>query len=225
MTLFAAAFLLAQSPYTLGRASRDGIGKFYHGREIAQVMGHQAAAWLDRPEREAEEATSKLLVSLKLKPGMMVADIGAGSGYFTLPMAKQVGPNGKVLAVEIQREMLNIISAKARKEQIKNITGILGSIKDPRLTPQSVDLILLVDVYHEFDHPFEMTTKMVEALKPGGKLILVEYRGEDDSVPIKTLHKMTEAQVRKELKPFPIKFVENNGILPWQHIFVFSKNP
>jgi ubiquinone/menaquinone biosynthesis C-methylase UbiE len=212
-----------QSPYKLGRASLDGIGKFYHGREIARVMGHEAAAWLDRPERDAEEATSVLLESLKLKPGMTVADIGAGSGYFTLPMAKQVAPNGKVLAVEIQREMLAIIQNKAKRSGIMNISSVLGSIKDPRLPARSVDLMLLVDVYHEFDHPYEMMSKMVEALKPGGRLVLVEYRGEDDSVPIKTLHKMTEAQVLKELKAFQVDFVENQRMLPWQHVLVFRR--
>lgn len=210
-------------PYVTQAASRDGIGKFYFGREIAQVMGHQAAEWLDRPEREAEEAPSLLLKALKLKPGMTVVDLGAGSGYLTFPMAKMVSPGGKVLAVDIQPEMLAIIKQKSERLGVKNVVPVLGTITDPNLKPKSVDLILLVDVYHEFDHPYEMTSKMVNALRPGGRLVLVEYRGEDPSVPIKELHKMTEAQVRKEMAIFPVQFRENIGILPRQHILVFQR--
>lgn len=210
-------------PYATRAASRDGIGKFYFGREIAQVMGHQAADWLDRPEREAEEAPSLLLKALKLKPGMTVVDLGAGSGYLTFPMAKMVSPGGKVLAVDIQPEMLAIIKQKSERLGVKNVVPVLGTITDPNLKPKSVDLILLVDVYHEFDHPYEMTAKMVNALRPGGRLVLVEYRGEDPSVPIKELHKMTEAQVRKEMAIFPVQFRENIGILPRQHILVFQR--
>jgi ubiquinone/menaquinone biosynthesis C-methylase UbiE len=210
-------------PYMTRAASRDGIGKFYFGREIAQVMGHQAADWLDRPEREAEEAPSLLLKALKLKAGMTVVDLGAGSGYLTFPMAKMVSPGGKVLAVDIQPEMLAIIKQKSERLGVKNVVPVLGTITDPNLKPKSVDLILLVDVYHEFDHPYEMASKMVNALRPGGRLVLVEYRGEDPSVPIKELHKMTEAQVRKEMAIFPVQFRENIGILPRQHILVFQR--
>jgi ubiquinone/menaquinone biosynthesis C-methylase UbiE len=210
-------------PYVTRAASRDGIGKFYFGREIAQVMGHQAADWLDRPEREAEEAPSLLLKALKLKPGMTVVDLGAGSGYLTFPMAKMVSPGGKVLAVDIQPEMLAIIKQKSERLGVKNVVPVLGTITDPNLKPKSVDLILLVDVYHEFDHPYEMASRMVNALRPGGRLVLVEYRGEDPSVPIKELHKMTEAQVRKEMAIFPVQFRENIGILPRQHILVFQR--
>jgi ubiquinone/menaquinone biosynthesis C-methylase UbiE len=210
-------------PYVTRAASRDGIGKFYFGREIAQVMGHQAADWLDRPEREAEEAPSLLLKALKLKPGITVVDLGAGSGYLTFPMAKMVSPGGKVLAVDIQPEMLAIIKQKSERLGVKNVVPVLGTITDPNLKPKSVDLILLVDVYHEFDHPYEMASRMVNALRPGGRLVLVEYRGEDPSVPIKELHKMTEAQVRKEMAIFPVQFRENIGILPRQHILVFQR--
>jgi len=210
-------------PYVTRAASRDGIEKFYFGREIAQVMGHQAADWLDRPEREAEEAPSLLLKALKLKPGMTVVDLGAGSGYLTFPMAKMVSPGGKVLAVDIQPEMLAIIKQKSERLGVKNVVPVLGTITDPNLKPKSVDLILLVDVYHEFDHPYEMASRMVNALRPGGRLVLVEYRGEDPSVPIKELHKMTEAQVRKEMAIFPVQFRENIGILPRQHILVFQR--
>ena len=224
LTILLAGLVLQGRPgYTTAPASFDGIGKFYCGREIAQVMGHQAAGWLDRPEREKEEAVSVMIRNLGLKPGMVVADIGAGSGTISFPMAKLVGPTGKVLAVEIQQEMLDIIAQKAAKQGTKNVKGILGTIKDPKIGPASADLMLLVDVYHEFDYPYEMVTNMVKGLKRGGKLVLVEYRGEDENVPIKELHKMTEAQVRKEMGFFPLKFVENKTMLPWQHLLVFEK--
>ncbi len=201
----------------------DGIGKFYMGREIAQVMGHQAADWLDRPEREAEEAPSMLLRALKIKPGMSLVDLGAGSGYLTFPMARLTGPTGKVYAVDIQPEMLQIIRRKMKEQGVSNIIPVLGTVTDPKLPPSSADLILLVDVYHEFDHPWEMTRAMVRALKPGGRLVLVEYRKEDPDVPIKELHKMSEKQVKREMSVHPIRWVETIGILPRQHIIVFQK--
>src|SRR5579862_7613170 len=188
----------------------DGIGKFYMGREIAQVMGHEAADWLDRPERDAEEAPNKMLDALKLKPGMVVADIGAGSGYLTFRLAKRVSPGGKVFAEDIQREMLDIIRKKMQENGQTNVQPILGTIVDPKLPPASTDLILLVDVYHEFDHPYEMTQAMVRGLKPGGKLVFVEYRLEDPNVPIKLVHKMSVKQVRKEMTVFPLHWVETN---------------
>jgi len=201
----------------------DGIGKFYMGREIAQVMGHQAADWLDRPEREAEEAPSLLLRSLNLKPGLVVADIGAGSGYLAFPMAKRVAPRGKVYAVDIQQEMLDIIKKRMKERRVANIELVLGTITDPKLPPNSIDLILLVDVYHEFDHPYEMTQAMVRSLKPGGKLVLVEYRKEDPAVPIKEVHKMSQAQVKKEMSIHPIRWVKTLDVLPRQHILIFEK--
>lgn len=201
----------------------DGIGKFYMGREIAYVMGHQAADWLDRPEREAEEAPSLLLKLLKIKPGMTITDLGAGSGYLTFPMAQMVGPKGKVFAVDIQQEMLDIIETRMKERNIRNIKTVMGTITDPKLPPNSTDLILMVDVYHEFDHPYEMTVGMVRALKPGGRLVFVEYRAEDPTVPIKPVHKMTEAQVKKEMAIHPLKWVETIGSLPRQHIIIFSK--
>lgn len=201
----------------------DGIGKFYMGREIAQVMGHQAADWLDRPEREAEEAPSLLLKSLKLKPGDVVADIGAGSGTLSFPIAKRVSPSGKVYAEDIQPEMLDLVRKRMREQGVKNVVPLLGTITDPKLPDRSVDLILLVDVYHEFDHPYEMTKAMVRGLKPGGRLVFVEYRKEDPDVPIKLVHKMTVAQVRREMSLFPIRYVETINILPRQHIIVFKR--
>ncbi len=201
----------------------DGIGKFYMGREIAQVMGHQAADWLDRPEREAEEAPSLLIKSLKLKPGMTVADIGAGSGYLTFPIAKLVAPVGKVYAEEIQQEMLDIIQKRMKERSVSNIVSVLGTTKDTKLPENSTDLILLVDVYHEFDFPWEMTRSMVKALKPGGRLVFVEYRGEDPNVPIKLVHKMSVKQVKLEMSIQPLKWVETIRVLPRQHIIVFAK--
>ncbi|MCX6379413.1 MAG: class I SAM-dependent methyltransferase [Armatimonadetes bacterium] len=201
----------------------DGIGVFYMGREIAQVMGHQAADWLDRPEREAEEAPSLLIRALKLKPGMAVADIGAGSGYLSFPMAKLVAPSGKVYAVEIQQEMLDIIAQRGKEKKISNVVSVLGTISDPKLEKNSIDLIIMVDVYHEFDHPWEMTTAMVRSLKPGGRLVFVEYRREDPNVPIKLVHKMSVEQVRKEMSIHPLKWVKTLTLLPRQHIIIFEK--
>lgn len=201
----------------------DGIGKFYMGREIAQVMGHLGAGWLERPEREKEEAPKKLLKALKLKSGDYVADVGAGTGYYTFPMAEQVGKEGKVFAVDIQPEMLAYIRQKMRTLKVNNVVPVKGTITDPKLPKNSIDMILLVDVYHEFSHPYEMVEAMTASLKVGGRLIFVEYRAEDLSVPIKPLHKMTEKQVIKEMVPHPLKHVETIGDLPWQHILVFEK--
>ncbi len=202
---------------------REGIGKFYYGREIAQVMGHQGADWLERPEREAEENPALLMKSLKLKPGEAVADIGAGTGYYSRRLAQGVGPSGVVYAVEIQQEMLDILTNKMAAIGIHNVKPVLGDVSDPKLPAASVDLILMVDVYHEFNHPREMVAAMVHSLKPGGRMVFVEFRGEDPKVPIKPLHKMTEAQVRKEMAAFPLKWVETSEVLPIQHIIIFQK--
>jgi ubiquinone/menaquinone biosynthesis C-methylase UbiE len=201
----------------------DGIGKFYMGREIAWVMGHQGIDWLDRPERVKEERTDTLLKTLPLRPGLVVADIGAGSGYFTFPMAQKVGPSGKVLAVDIQKEMLDVIRKRMKGRKVANVEPVLGTITDPKLPAGKVDLILMVDVYHEFSHPCEMTEAMVRALKPGGLLVFVEYRLEDPAVPIKLVHKMSQKQVKKEMAPHPLRYVKTLDVLPWQHIIVFEK--
>jgi SAM-dependent methyltransferase len=201
----------------------NGIGKFYKGREIAQVMGHEAAGWLERPEREQEERSSKLLESLKLKDGEVVVDLGSGSGYFTFPLAAKVAPKGKVLAVDIQQEMLDIIKKKMKEKKVTNIDLILGTETDPKLPEAGVDLILLVDVYHEFSDPYEMTVAMTKGLKPGGRLVFVEFRMEDEKVPIKLVHKMSEKQVLKEMEPHPLKHVKTLDVLPWQHIVIFEK--
>src|SRR5436190_4217626 len=199
----------------------DGIGKFYMGREIAWVMGHQAADWLDRPERVKEERTDRLLKALPLKDGMVIADVGAGSGYFAFPMAQKVAPRGKVLAVDIQKEMLDLIRKRMKARKVTNVEPVLGTISDPKLPAGKVDLILMVDVYHEFSHPYEMTEAMVKALKPGGKLVFVEYRLEDPKVPILLVHKMSQRQVLKEMAVHSLRHVETSDILPRQHIIVF----
>ncbi|HVK10155.1 MAG TPA: class I SAM-dependent methyltransferase [Gemmataceae bacterium] len=202
----------------------NGIGKFYMGREIAHVMGHAAASWLERPERDEEENPKKLIELLGLKDGEVVADIGAGSGYYTFRMAKLVAPKGKVLAVDIQQEMLDIIKGRAKKDGVGNVEPVLGAEADPKLKPGSVDTILLVDVYHEFSHPYEMTEKMVQALKPGGRLVFVEFRLEDERVPIKLVHKMSERQVLKEMAEFKeMKHASTSDKLPWQHVITFAK--
>lgn len=209
------------------RAEHDpnGTGKFYMGREIAQVMSFHGAPWLNRPEREQEERLSKLVKILKIRPGDTVADIGAGSGVLTVPLARAVGPKGKVYAVDIQDEMLTLIRLRMRQRRIKNVTPVLGEITSPKLPPNSVDLMILVDVYHEFSHPFEMTEAMAAALKPGGRIALVEYRKEDPRIPIKEVHKMTEEQVKKELlqPEFGLEWVETNEDLPRQHVVIFRK--
>lgn len=200
-----------------------GTGKFYMGREIAQVMGHLGAEWLERPEREKEEAPSKLHDILKLKAGDVVADIGAGSGYHTFRLAEKVGAKDKVYAVDIQPEMLEIIKKRMKEKKVENIQPIQGTESDPKLPDNSVDSILLVDVYHEFSFPYEMTTAMVKALKPGGRLVFVEFRMEDEKVPILLVHKMTEKQVLKEMGPHPLKWVKTDKSLPWQHVIFFEK--
>jgi protein-L-isoaspartate O-methyltransferase len=213
-----------EARYETRKASRDGIGKFYFGREISQVMGHQGAGWLERPERLEEERTDLLLEALALKPGEHVADVGAGSGYFSWRMARVVGETGAVYAVEIQQPMLDLLMANMKRRNVDTIVRpILGTVQDPKLPEGSVDTILLVDVYHELDYPYEMARAMIKALKPGGRLVLVEYRGEDPDVPIKPLHKMTVAQVRKEMAVHPVTFERTIGTLPRQHVIVFRK--
>lgn len=203
----------------------NGIGKFYMGREIARVMGHQGINWLERPEREEEERLSLLVKGLKITPGMTVADIGAGSGVISVLLAKAVGPTGQVLAVDIQQEMLDALQNKCRLLGVDNIEGVLGTNKSPRLEPDSVDLVVMVDVYHEFDFPFEMLNEIVKSLKPGGRVAFVEYRKEDPRVPIKLVHKMSEAQVKKEalLPEHGLEYVETFGELPRQHVIIFRK--
>jgi ubiquinone/menaquinone biosynthesis C-methylase UbiE len=202
----------------------NGIGKFYMDREIAHVMGYQAAGWLERKEREKEEEPAKLLKALDLKPGMVVADVGAGSGYHVFRMAPLVGETGKILAVDIQQEMLNIVETKAKRMKVSNIETVKAKETDPNLKPGTVDLILMVDVYHEFSHPYEVTKSLVESLKPGGRLVFVEFRLEDPKVPIKLVHKMSDRQVQKEMSVFDsMEYTKTIDTLPWQHIIIFTK--
>jgi protein-L-isoaspartate O-methyltransferase len=202
----------------------DGIGKFYMGREIARVMGFQGASWLERPERVKEEEPAKLIAALAVRPGMTVADVGAGSGYHAFLMSPLVGETGTVIASDIQPEMLELIAGRAKKDGVKNVRTVRGTETDPKLPAGGVDLILLVDVYHEFSHPFEMAEKMVAALKPGGRLVFVEFRLEDPKVPIKLVHKMTERQVVREMEAFPeLEHTRTVGSLPWQHVIIFTK--
>jgi len=209
---------------TRAKHDRDGIGKFYFGREIAQVMGYGGASWLDRPERVKEEEPAKLLEALAVKPGMVVADVGAGSGYHVFLLAPLVGDKGKVIASDIQQEMLDLIAERAKEKKVANVATVKGTPTDPKLPAGTVDLILMVDVYHEFAHPFEMTEKMVAALAPGGRLVFVEFRLEDEKVPIKLVHKMSERQVMKEMEPFPeMVHTKTATSLPWQHVVVFTK--
>ena len=210
--------------YTLRQPHNpDGIGKFYMGREIAQVMGHEAADWLERPERVTEEQPDQLVSLLGLRRGQTVADIGAGTGYFSRRMAQAVGPTGKVLAEDVQPEMITLLTNLTIRLGLTNIIPVLGTTTDPRLPAASVDLALMVDVYHEFDLPYEMSQAICLALKPGGLLVLVEYRGEDPSVPIKPLHKMTEAQVKREMSALPLAWVQTIERLPRQHVIAFRK--
>jgi len=202
----------------------DGIGKFYLGREIAHVMGFQAAGWLERKERTKEEDPEKLIKALDIKPGMTVADVGAGSGYHTFMMSPLVGAKGKVIASDIQQEMLDLITKKSAETSVSNVHTVKGTATDPKLPAGKVDLILMVDVYHEFEFPFEMAEKMVDSLAPNGRMVFVEFRLEDDKVPIKLVHKMSERQVIKEMAPFAeMTHTKTFKDLPWQHAIIFTK--
>ncbi|MDX2229456.1 MAG: class I SAM-dependent methyltransferase [Leptolyngbyaceae cyanobacterium bins.349] len=200
----------------------DGIGKFYLGREIAQVMGHPGAGWLERPSREQEEQPQRLLDDLKLKPTDVVADIGAGTGYFSFRIAPLVA-QGKVLAVDVQPEMIEILQFLKQEKQISNVEPILGTIDDPHLPPASVDVAMMVDAYHEFEYPREMISAIAQALKPDGRVVLVEYRAENPFVLIKPLHKMSQRQVRQEMAAIGLQWLETKSNLPQQHVMIFGK--
>lgn len=209
---------------TRAEHDRNGIGKFFMGREIAHVMGHQAADWLERPEREAEERTDLLLESLAFRDGEVVADIGCGSGFISRKISKKIGAGGVVYGVEIQQEMLDLLMKRMAMFRIANVRPILGTTTDPKLPPASCDTMIMVDVYHEFDFPYEMIRNMIKGLKPGGRIVFVEYRKEDPKVPIKEVHKMSEAQVKKEMAVHPaLEYAETIATLPRQHIIVFKK--
>ena len=237
--LFASVLLvchcgLAQSPArsaasryeTRERHDPNGIGKFYMGREIAHVMGHQGISWLERPERDEEEGLALLMEALELKPGLVVADIGAGSGVISVMMADKIGPQGTVLAVDIQQEMLDALAARCKQKGVTNIEPVLGTTSSPRLKEGTVDLVVMVDVYHEFDMPYEMLQEIAKSLKPGGRIAFVEYRKEDPRVPIKEVHKMSEAQVKKEatVPEMKLTWLKTYSKLPRQHVIVFERD-
>ncbi len=215
-------------------ADPNGIDRYYMGRQIARVMGHQGATWLERPNRQQEEDLATLIKLLKLKPGMVVADIGAGSGVIAQRIAPRIAgspkgnadaPGGVVKAVDIQPEMLARLKARMKAIGVTNVEGVLSEPTDPKLAPNSVDVAIMVDVYHEFDDPHAMTAALAKALKPGGRLVWVEYRKEDPRVPIKEVHKMSEAQVKKEAgRPeFGLEYVGTAADLPRQHVITFRK--
>lgn len=210
------ANLYQQFPPTAG-----GTGKVYMGREIAHVMGYQGAAWLERENREKEERTDMLIQSLNLKPGMTVADIGAGTGYFSRKMATRVGNTGMVYAVDVQPEMVGKLKFAAKSHA--NIKPVLSTETDVMLPANNLDLAIMVDVYHELAYPYEVMQSVLRALKPNGRLVLVEYRAEDDRVPIKASHKMSEAQIKREMAALPLTWQSTLSHLPWQHVVIFTK--
>jgi len=210
------------SRYTKKTPSRDGTGKVYLGREISHVVGHGAIRWLERPERVKEEAPDLMVKKMNIQPDDIVADIGAGSGYFTFRIQPLV-PKGQVIAVDIQDEMLGYIENRSKEGGFKNVKSHKGIPEDTQLPADSITVAFIVDAYHEFSHPWEMIRSIVKALKPGGRLILLEYRGEDPEVPIKPLHKMTEKQSIREMEAAGLKHKETLEFLPTQHFMVFVK--
>ncbi|MEM9281420.1 MAG: methyltransferase domain-containing protein [Verrucomicrobiota bacterium] len=222
LALLTGSLVEAGEWYSVKEPSRDGIGKVYMGREISQVVSRHAIDWLERRARESEERPSLVMEQLGLNQDDVVADIGAGSGYFTFLLAPWV-PEGKVLAVDIQPEMLQFIEERRERKGLPQIETVLGTIEDTNLPENTVDLVLMVDAYHEFSHPREMGESIVRGLKPGGRVVLLEYRGEDPSVPIKPLHKMTVKQVKNEMEAIGLEFIEVRDFLPIQHFLVFRK--
>ena len=213
---------IVENKYIFKEGDFNGIGKWYMGREIAYVMGYQGIGWLERSEREKEENVSKLIKNMRIKSNDVIADIGAGSGYHAFRMAS-LAPNGLVYAVDIQTEMLMAIENKKIFSEISNVETILGTVKSVQLPKNSVDKILMVDVYHEFSFPLEMIFSMKNALKSNGELFLIEYRAEDPLVPIKRIHKMSQKQAVKEMEAAGFKLRKNIENLPWQHCMVFVK--
>jgi ubiquinone/menaquinone biosynthesis C-methylase UbiE len=210
------------TPAPTAQASTPGVHPI-SGRRFAAVMGYQGAEWLDREERDIEEDPQSAIAALDLKRGMNVADIGAGTGYMSVLMAKKIAPTGRVWAEDIQPEMIELLRSRIAKEKITNVVPLLGLTDDPKLVPNSLDLELLVDVYHEFQEPQKMLRGLRSGLKSGGRLVLLEYRKEDPSIPIKLEHKMTvkEAQMEVEAEGFKLSKVDER--LPRQHILIFTK--
>ncbi len=195
----------------------------YLGRRIAPTMSYAHAGWLIRSERQQEEDTQRVLDQLGLKPGMVVCDMGCGNGYYSLEIAKRVAPDGKVMAVDIQQEMLHLLHLRAEEANIRNIETILGNVVDPKLPDGEIDLLLMVDVYHEFSHPEEMLTAIRDSLAPEGRIALVEFRAEDPRVPILPLHKMSKKQILKEYNANGFQLMDEYDDLPWQHLMFFGR--
>lgn len=223
LALAAAAAAPTAPQYMAITATPDGIGKVYMGREISHVMGFHGAQWLERTERLDEERPDRVLNALDLKPGMTVADIGAGTGYYTWRIAQRIGAAGTVYAVDVQPEMIKALEQQMSRRGAANVRPVLGTPADPKLPANSLDLALMVDVYHEFEHPYEMLAAIVRAVKPGGRVAFVEFRGNDPQVPIKPLHTMTEEQVRREAAVHPLDWLATTRDLPWQQVIVFRK--
>ncbi len=224
LLLFSGSIAAAQGHYqTRANHDPDGIGKFYLGREIAHVMGPGGAAWLARPERETEERPQLALEALDIEPGQTVADLGAGVGYYTFRVSELVGRQGKVLAIDVEPKMLKYISEQARRDVIENVVTVLSTPGDPNLPASSVDLLFMVDVYHELEYPLEMMLKVREALKPDGRVALIEYRAEDPKVLIKPVHKMSERQIIRELTAAGFRHEQTVRTLPLQHLVIFRK--
>jgi precorrin-6B methylase 2 len=225
--LLAAQITLAQQNappgYISVPASPDGIGKRYMDREISGVMGWQGASWLEREEREREERTDLLLDALALKPGMVVADIGAGTGYLSRRMAPLVMPGGKIIALDLQPEMVNFLQTGMKRLGLAQIEVKLGTVDDIKLSKNSIDMAIMVDVYHELAYPYEVMMSIMQALKPRGRIVFVEYKAEDARVPIKPLHKMSEVQIKREAGVFALEWERTVSTLPWQHVVVFRK--
>jgi protein-L-isoaspartate O-methyltransferase len=215
-------FSFGQDRYSIKSGDPNGINKWYMGRQIARVMSHYGIDWLERDERETEENTSLLLKNLAVKSDMVIADIGAGSGYHSALLSKMVG-TGKVFAVDVEPEMIIYQNERIKQEKLSRIVPVLSTEQEVSLPENTVDIMLLVDVYHEFSYPYEMALSMRAALKSGGKLVLVEFRSEDPTVPIKTIHKMSKAQAVKEFKAAGFALDKNIDNLPWQHCMVFIK--
>jgi ubiquinone/menaquinone biosynthesis C-methylase UbiE len=205
----------------LGLAQSPGVHPI-SGREYARPMGVAGAAWLERAEREREEAPSTALAIMRVMPGSTVADIGAGSGYFTERLAQLVGPTGRVYANDLQRGMLDLLQRRVERQRLTNVTLVLGEPADPKLPPAAIDLALMVDVYHELSDPQTMLANIRKALKPRGRLVLIEYKGEDPSIPILPSHKMTVAQARQEVEPEGFELTTVNSSLPRQHVLIFT---
>ncbi len=205
-------------------AAEEQAPPTYMGRQIAPAMSYLGAPWLMRVERQRQEDCARLLKALKLRPGQVVCDIGCGNGFYTLQLAQAVGEDGKVLAVDIQAEMLHLLAERAKEAGLENIEYIQGAESDPKLPAGRVDLILLVDVYHEFSDPEAMLAAMRAALAPGGRIALAEFRLEDPQVPIKLLHKMSKKQILKEFRTNGLKLVSQYDKLPWQHLMFFERD-